>query len=201
MTCDACAAEREVAEWSDEISAERIRVMCNYCWEDAFARSGAFVPRSDPERWFAKTRHRVNPRQEEWIARHEIGSHAHWQFDLDGEAPWLGFGESAKRIHVKADAFVIGSWSPRSNTWLWGWGNDNWEPLLTAPIVAVKRFGEKHGLEQLWRMGGPASEDDGFGYAAAALDIVPGLEGIYRAPGTSGAPSLFLGVRNTQRVS
>jgi hypothetical protein len=197
--CDACDAELRLAAWTEEIAAERIRAICNGCWEEAFARSGAFVPHATPKEWLHDSLHRGQLRQEQWIERHEINAHRHWQFDLDGEAPWLGFGESATRIHVKADALVIGSWSSVSNTWLWGWGNDDWEAHLTAPFVAVKRYGERHGIEALWRMGGSASESDAFGYAATALDLLPGIEGIYRAP-TQGV-SLFLAVRNTQRVS
>jgi hypothetical protein len=198
-TCEACTRERRIAEWSEEVAARRVRLLCKYCWENAFARSSGVAAHPNPKGWIEAACERAARRQEQWMARHGIGSHRHWQMDLAGEAPWLGWGESATRIHVRGEALVIGSWSKRGNSWLWGWGNSHWEPHLTAPFVAVKRFGEAHGIEPLWRMGGQATEDDGFAFAAVALDLVPEIEGIYRAP--SGDTSLFLAVKNTQLVS
>jgi hypothetical protein len=133
------------------------------------------------------------------MERFAIERHRHYQMELDDERPWLGFGESAARIHVRGDALVIGSWSRRSTSWLWGWANDYWEPRLTSPLIALKRFGEANGLEPLWKMGFDATEDDGFALAACALDVLPNIEGIYRVPGE--ATSLFLGLLGTRHVN
>lgn len=194
--CDACADE---PEWTDAEAVERMRVLCKYCWEDAFGRNATVRPHADPERWIHDARHRAADRQERWLDRFDIFRHPHYQMELDTERPWLGFGESATSIHVRADALVIGSWSRTSNTWLWGWGNDYWDERLTNAMITVKRFGEANGLEPLWRMGCDASEEQSLALASCALDLLPKLEGMYRSPGE--ATSLFLGVFNTRYVS
>jgi hypothetical protein len=187
--CDACANDPNAAR----------KLVCKHCWEDAFGRNTLVPPHPDPEEWIQAAQERTEERQEGWIARHGIGTHGHWEMQLEGAAPWLGFGKSAKDIHVRCDALVIGSWSRRGKSWLWGWGNSHWDAHLTSPLVVVKRFGEANGIERLWRMGGQATEEDSFALAAAAIDLVPAVEGMYRVPGEQ--TSLFLAVLNTQLVS
>jgi hypothetical protein len=112
--------------------------------------------------------------------------------------PWLGFGPSEGLYDVICEPAVIGSWSSRSGTWLWGWANDWWQPSLTREIVRVKRAGERLGIESLWRSSMAGDEDVAWELSAAALDLLANFEGIYRSPSESGA--LFLAVRNTRRV-
>jgi hypothetical protein len=195
-TCDACASE---PEWTDAVALERIRLLCKDCWEDAFASNTWVNPHADATGWIHDARHRAAERQELWLERFAIMGHRHYQMELDDEPPWLGFGESAARIHVRCDVLVIGSWSRRSNSWLWGWANESWEAPLTNPVIAVKRFGEANGLAPLWRMASDASEDEAFALASCALDLLPSIEAIYRVPGET--TSLFLGVSNTRQVS
>jgi hypothetical protein len=195
VTCDACDAE---PEWTDEEAVERLRLVCKFCWEECVARNGRVEARTDEEvaDLIERARHRAAERQDAWCDRFGVGTHAHWQMNLDGPEPWLGFGESATRIHVRADALVIGSWGSRTGTWFWGWANAIWEPHLTRAFVPVKRWAEAEGLTPLWRAMSDASEEDGFAYAATAFDRLPQIEGIYRAPTEKGA--LFLAARNTR---
>ena len=194
--CDACADE---PEWTDAEALERMRALCKYCWEDAFARNTTVEPHADPDRWVHEARHRAAARQDRWLERFDVLRYSRYQMELEDERPWLGFGHSASQIHIRADALVIGSWSRKSKTWLWGWANDHWEARLTDPMIAVKRFGEENGLEPLWRMGGDASEEESLALASCALDLLPQLEGMYRCPGD--ATTLFLGVFDTRYVS
>ena len=195
-TCEMCASE---PEWTDAEALERVRMVCASCWEDAFARNTRVQPHADGAGWIHDARHRAAERQDRWLERFAINDHRHYQMELDDEVPWLGFGESAARIHVRCDVLVIGTWSRRSNSWLWGWANESTDSRLTAPVIAVKRFGEASGLASLWRMKSDASEDDAFALAACALDVMPNLEAIYRVP--SEAVSVFLGVVRTRYVA
>ncbi|MBX3203573.1 MAG: hypothetical protein KF764_00830 [Labilithrix sp.] len=196
-TCDACASE---PEWTEAEALERVRVLCASCWEDAFARNTRVRPHADGGGWIHAARHRAAERQARWLERFAINAHRHYQMELEDEVPWLGFGESAARIHLRCDALVIGTWSPRSRSWLWGWANGSIDARLTTPIIPVKRFGESNGLASLWRMKSEnASEDDAFALAACTLDVLAGLDAVYRVP-TEGV-SLFLGVVNTRHVA
>lgn len=194
--CDACADE---PEWTDSETVARMRTICKFCWEDAFALNTKVEPHPDPEGWILEANERAAARQDQWLERFDVRRYPRFQMELDDERPWLGFGQSKTKIHIRAEALVIGSWSRKSNTWLWGWANRHWEPRLTDPIIAVKRFGEANGLDPLWRSGGPASEDEALGFASCALDLLPELEGMYRCPDEGS--SLFLGVLNTHYVS
>jgi hypothetical protein len=191
--CDECAGTAAMA-------TEELRVLCKYCWEDSFARSSPIEPHDDPQQWLQEARHRASEKQDRWLDRFGIAKYPHYQMELEGELAWLGFGESEHKIHVTSDALVIGSWGESTKTWLWGWANPAWRPEITYPLVRVKRLGEQKGLEPLWRASQDLeSEDEAFAIAAAVLDIVPAIEGIYRAPTDTG--SLFLAVQRTRRVS
>lgn len=196
--CSVCDQE---PEWTDEQALARIRVLCKYCWEECYGRNTRVEARSDEEiaDEIHRARHRAADRQNEWLERFEVGTHPHYEMRLEDDVPWLGFGEDAKRIHLRCDALVIGSWGRRSGTWLWGWANSNWEPHLTRPFVAVKRYGEKQGLTPLWRASTEADEDECFALAASAFDRIRDVEGMYRVPTDNG--SLFLAVRETRYVS
>jgi hypothetical protein len=195
LLCEACASD---PEWSDEVALERIKLLCPRCWEKCFARNTTVAVHPHPEQWIAAARERAAERQDAWATRFDIGKHGHYEYRLDVDAPWIGFGADKSSIAIRGDAFVIGSFSKISNTWLWGWANDHWQATLTEPIVALKRFGEANGLEPLWHATFDADEDQCFGLASTVLDVLPEFEGIYRSPGER--TSLFIAVKNTHLV-
>lgn len=198
MTCDACARERDEREWTPAQARERIRVLCTYCWEDAFgANVGA--AHADPDAYLHDAVHRAKRRQDRWLGEYGIGDARRYNYRLEEDPPWLGFGPSDERMTVLCDVAIIGSWSSLSNTWLWAWANDQWDPGASRPIVRVKRQGERLGIERLWRSYFAADEDLAWTLAGAALDVLTDFDGVYRSPHAEG--SLFLAARNTRRVT
>ena len=195
IVCNACSAE---PEWTEAQALERIKVLCTFCWEDAFA-SNTEARHRDPDDWLHGSVHRTKPRHDRWVEEYGITTFGRYRYELEEKPPWLGFGPSDNRFTVMCEPAVIGSWSPRSGTWLWGWANDWWQPELTAPFIAVKRLGEKLGIERLWRCQFVGDEALAWEICAAALDVAKEFEGIYRSPGDEGA--LFLAARNTRRVA
>jgi hypothetical protein len=173
-------------------------VLCTHCWENAFAGNTPFH-QDDPGAWLHDALHRAQRKQDKWTERFNIGRAAHYRYGLNDAPPWLGFGPAEGHYEVICEPSVLGTWSARSKTWLWGWANDWWEPTLTLAVVRVKRAGERLGIEHLWRSSINGDESLGWLLSSAALDLVPGFEGIYRAPDANG--SLFLAVRNTRRVA
>jgi hypothetical protein len=195
LVCDSCGDE---PEWTDEQALERIRVLCSSCWEDAF-NAHTRVHHRDPNGWLEDARQRAARRQDRWADRFRIHDAARYRYGLEDSPPWLGFGPTEGHYEILCDASVIGSWSSRSQTWLWGWANDWWDASLTREMVQIKRAGERLGIEPLWRGSIPGDESVAWRVSAAALDLLPSLEGIYRSPTPDG--SLFLAVRNTRRVT
>jgi hypothetical protein len=191
MGCGACDAEPA----SHPAPRDRVRRLCAQCWEDAFALH-TDVHHPAPGSWLRDALHRVQRRQDRWASTFRIIEASHYRYRLEDDPPWLGFGNSEERTTVLCDAAVLGSWSKRGRTWLWGWANDWWTPELSRPFVRVKRAGERLGIERLWRSRFACDESDAWEVCAAAVDLVPGFEGIYRAPSDSGA--LFLAARRTR---
>jgi hypothetical protein len=195
IVCDACAAE---PPWSDELAIQRWRVLCTRCWENAFASNTA-VRHATPDAWLHDALHRGKRRHDRWVDEYGITSHARYRYALQESPPWLGFGASDDRFTLLCEPSVLGSWSSRTNTWLWGWANDYWESPLTRASVRVKRLGERLGIERLWRGQFESDESLAWGLCSAALDALPEFDGIYRSPSENGA--LFLAARNTRRVT
>ena len=191
--CSACAAE---PWWSDETAMERIRMLCSRCWDAAFERNASVIA-ADERDWFLRTFERSKPKQERWKRDFRIDSFKRYQYCFDPGQAWLAFGDG-KGFRVQCDAHVIGSFSPTSGTWLWGWANDHWEPRVTRALVAVKRRGEREGVRSLTRSIFKASEEDAWDIACAALDTIPEMQAVYRSPGDG---SLFLAVTGTRWVS
>lgn len=191
--CNACATE---PPWSDETAMERIRLLCSRCWDAAFERNANVIAASEHE-WFRRTFERTTQRQERWKKEFSINSFKRYQYCFDPGQAWLAFGD-ADGFRVRCDAHVIGSFSPTSETWLWGWANDHWEARVTEAIVAVKRRGEREGVRSLTRSTFQADEADAWNLACAVLDTLPELQAVYRSPGNA---SLFLAIAETRWVS
>lgn len=195
LVCNACSDE---PEWSDELAAERIRLLCGRCWDDAFGKNtGAHHP--DPETWLRDAAERALRRQRQWTGKYGIQEAKHYRYQLEETPPWLGFGPSDEKFEILCEPTVLGSWSARSGTWLWGWANSWWHPAVTRPVVTAKRAGERLGIERLRRSGFDGDEAMAWEACLAALDLLPEFSGIYRSPGANGA--LFLATRNTRLVT
>jgi hypothetical protein len=173
-------------------------VLCAYCWEAAFGRNVG-PPHPDPDAWLHDAMHRGMRRQDRWLAKYGIGDAKRYNYRLEADPPWLGFGPSDERMTVLCDVAIIGTWSSLSNTWLWAWANEQSELGVSRPFVRVKRQGERLGIERLWRSYFAADEDLAWSRAATALDLLPDFDGVYRSPYDGG--SLFLAACNTRSVS
>lgn len=190
-----CSQCDEEPEWTDEEAAGKVKVICGHCWDDTFgANTQSRHP--DPEGWLKDAAERAQRRQHRWTTDFRILEKKRYRYQLEESPPWLGFGATDARFDVLCDPVVVGSWSTRSKTWLWGWANGWWPASLTRPVVAAKRAGEKLGIERLWRSTYEGDERLAWQVSLAALDLLPDFSGIYRSPSETG--SLFLATRNTR---
>jgi hypothetical protein len=194
ILCRACDAGQP---WTEEQANERLKVICGYCWDDAFSANAEYR-HPDAEGWLDDAAERAQRRQQRWTTEFRILEKHRYRYQLEESPPWLGFGATEARFDVLCDPIVIGSWSTRSNTWLWGWANTWWPASLTRPIVAAKRAGEKLGIERLWRSRFDGDEASAWQVSLAALDLLPDFAGVYRSPSDTG--SLFLAARNTRHT-
>ena len=85
----------------------------------------------------------------------------------------------------------IGSYSTKSNTWMWGWYNKSIPEHLKVDAAKVLKYGEEHQFEILMRYGGPCDEEQAWRFAAVAL-YINGGEGVYGAQFPGGRSLLLL---------
>ncbi len=114
--------------------------------------------------------------------RFRITSWPRWDYDLN--AGKLVFSEEGTP-KVIASVQVVGTTSTASNTWLWGWANENFPGSVTARICEVRAFGEREGLPQLTKPALPDDEYLGWEMTAIAARVI-GAKGGYRCPYDSG---------------
>src|SRR4051812_3634605 len=57
-----------------------------------------------------------------------VGAASRWSFDQASEP--LSFFDGADQLLLKADVLEVGSYAPKSGTWMWGWSNSS----LTASL-------------------------------------------------------------------
>ncbi len=91
------------------------------------------------------------------------------------------FSTAAGEPSVRASVIPAGSWSRKSQSWLWSWDNASIPPDVSAPARAVKAFGERNAIGPLTGAFSPCSEELAWAVAALALKILDAAC-LYRVP-------------------
>ena len=121
-----------------------------------------------------------------------LGKFDRW--DLDQDAGTLVFSnDDGTTATTKAQ--IVGSFSTGDNSWLWAWDNPSVDDRLKADALAVKAYGEKHGIERLTTRKWTGTEEDAWAMAALAAKLT-GAEGAYRGP--SDGTYVFITFREVQ---
>jgi murein L,D-transpeptidase YcbB/YkuD len=124
-----------------------------------------------------------------------LGTHARYETDL--AAASIRFFDEHDVEQVRADIQVAGTWSPKSETWMWGWENESIPDAATAKLAAVRDAGLQQGVKALVAMVQDCDEDQAWRLAALAVDIVH-AQCVYRT-GNAGNRA-FLLLFNLRRV-
>ena len=82
---------------------------------------------------------------------------------------------------VAAKIQIVGTFSIKTDTWLWSWANSSILDNVKSKISQVKRFGEQHKIEKLITEKWPAEEVDAWEMTSIAAKIL-GAKGAYRTP-------------------
>lgn len=102
------------------------------------------------------------------------------RFDVSQDTAELVFSGGGKS-DVIAKVVFVGSFSLRSETWLWAWANESINASLTKDLAIVRDHGKTHGFRQLTERGWTTHEDEGWELAAVVNYLLKG-KGVYRAP-------------------
>jgi hypothetical protein len=100
-----------------------------------------------------------------------------WAVDLD--VGTITFTSATKR--VTAPVQVIGTYNTRDGTFLWGWDHPSVPEALAADARLAREFGERQALPLFTTRMVECTEEDAWGFTAAAL-YLSGAQGAYRGP-------------------
>ena len=139
--------------------------------------------------WFAQAREQARDAIAHAQARFGLGTHARYAVDLAEGT--IRFFDAADVERVRADVEFAGSWSPSSQSWLWGWENASMPATVTARLEAVRAFGEHHGVDELRASVVEGDADVAWTMAAAALRLLD-AQAIYRAAGARSEAFLLM---------
>ncbi|MGC4093287.1 MAG: hypothetical protein QM756_36430 [Polyangiaceae bacterium] len=188
--CDLCqgAFERE-GEWTESNEPE-ISLVCTGCYEIARAKNQR-VPQpllpnqlaltAEQYAAFAHAAYeRCKMRQEAArLAWPLLGTGKRWHYD--SERRMIRFFDEPREVAVVADVTIAGSYSNRSHTWMWVWGNDEYSRAERALVAPLRTFGEVRGIEKFTQATWSGQEVDAWEVAQIAADLL-GSAAVYRAP-------------------
>jgi hypothetical protein len=99
-----------------------------------------------------------------------LGKHSRYEIDLPSAK--IRFFDDGDVECVQADIQVAGSWSPASESWLWGWENQSVPAAASSRVVAVREFGDKNRLQKLRASFERCDEGEAWSMASLALHLL-----------------------------
>ncbi|MFZ6679709.1 DUF6882 domain-containing protein [Undibacterium sp. Tian12W] len=123
-----------------------------------------------------------------------VSSYEYW--DLDQVTGELTFADGGVQ-KLSARIEFVGSYSDRSKTWLWSWGNSTITPALYKRMDVLRSLGAKHQFSKLTQRSWSAKLSDGWEMATVANYLLK-TKGIYRVPFETGF--VFLLITDIRKV-
>ena len=136
----------------------------------------------------------LSKKQDLLTEQYGLGTWSRWWFDQTTEK--LQFFDKADNLKVEADVLEMGSYSPKSHTWKWAWGNSTVLPALRKKAEPLKELEDSTGFEIFGYEHAFEIEDEVMAWELAAISVKHlSALGCYRAP-SDGGPINFLAITN-----
>lgn len=126
---------------------------------------------------------------------HGLGSFARW--DHDSHTALLTFSNPGSDVVVEATTTSIGSYSLKTNTWLWAWANQSLPEAEREKSSALSQLYERTGMRVFGDAHIDCDEYLAWELTAASVEQLDSL-GCYRAP--CGHLWIFLSIDSVARV-
>lgn len=151
------------------------------------------------EAFLSSATQELRRKQDSLMEQYALGTPGRWWFDQRTET--LQFFDEADNLVIEADVLEIGSYSSKSNTWKWGWGNTSLLPELRKKAEPLKELEDLTGLEIFGYEHTFEIEDEVMAWELAAISVKHlGALGCYKAPVDDG-PTLFLAITNVWTIA
>ena len=124
----------------------------------------------DYGQWVTAARQRAQAGMDAARERFGLGTHARYETDL--AAATIRFLDAEDVEQVRADIQVAGSWSPNSETWMWGWENESVPEAAVSRLGPIAETGRDKDVGALQAYVVECDEAGSWSLAALAADIV-----------------------------
>ncbi|SRR5258707_817163 len=136
----------------------------------------------DFEVWKHEAVHGAQALNDQCMREFRLGSWPRWEANLEqGKFYFLEDGIP----RVAASVVVVGTYSTKSETWLWSWANESLPSAVKDSMRAVRNWGSREGVRDLTEPKFPADEEYGWELASVVLRLLNAIC-IYRYPFSSG---------------
>jgi hypothetical protein len=122
------------------------------------------------KKWAAAAAQRAQAGVKAAAERFGVGTHARYETDL--ETATIRFLDAKGVEQVRADLQLVGTWSPNSGTWMWGWENESVPEAAVEKLGPIAETGREKDLQALSAHAVECDESDAWTLAALAADIV-----------------------------
>jgi hypothetical protein len=150
---------------------------------------GAMRGEFDMDQYIATSLAELKEKQELLGTTYGIGHHASFWFDQPSGT--LEFRDAKEQPHLTTDILPIGSYSPKSGTWMWAWANNSILPVLRERAGCFRELAKVTGVQLLAQDMINVEPDMPWEITAMAVHHI-GAMGAYRAPGR--ASDLYLAI-------
>ena len=117
----------------------------------------------------------VSKSQELFITEYDINSYANWFYDQESELLRL-YNQDGSELFFKY--IPVGSYSLKSNTWMWSWNNDGSIEKHKNTTLKAKELGLEHDFKYLKKGLFEYSQDECWKLTAISKNLIGGI-GVY----------------------
>ncbi len=114
--------------------------------------------------------------QNAFLGKYGVNDYKHWFYNQSGEYFRL-YNNEEEEIYFKY--LPVGSFSRKSNTWMWSWANQHSYHPGRFRILEIKNFGLEHGYKELTEEAIKGDEYTGWELTSIAFQLLGGT-GTYR---------------------
>lgn len=119
-----------------------------------------------------------------------LGEGDRWNIDLETQKIWWTFEDKI----VEADLEVLGTWSGRDNSFLWGWDHPSVPQSMRNATIKTKAYADEHDIDELKDSMTNCDFEDCWEIASIA-GLIGDLDGIYRGE-AGGSTWIYMGFNN-----
>lgn len=113
--------------------------------------------------------------QERFTARFGVGHYDNWFYDQKTQL--LTFSNDGDDTEINFKYIPIGTFSHKSNTWMWSWSNTTSVEREKYVAAELKKFGQKKGYQPLTEGHFAANKSTGWELLAIAHKVLGGVGG------------------------